>query len=41
MNWEPWSGCQPYSAGCQNCYFYGQHASLAKELNINIGQEFY
>ena len=23
MNWEPWTGCKPYSEGCKFCYFYG------------------
>jgi len=26
MNWEPWTGCYPFSDGCTNCYFYGPHA---------------
>lgn len=26
MNWEPWTGCYPHSAGCDNCYFYGPNA---------------
>ncbi len=25
MNWEPWTGCRPYSTGCENCYYYGAH----------------
>ena len=20
MNWEPWTGCSPYSEGCKYCY---------------------
>ncbi len=23
MNWEPWTGCYPFSDGCKYCYFYG------------------
>lgn len=26
MNWEPWSGCTPYSEGCKYCYYYGPYA---------------
>ncbi|MDD5936552.1 MAG: DUF5131 family protein [Clostridiales bacterium] len=26
MNWEPWTGCSPYSTGCKYCYFYGPYA---------------
>lgn len=26
MNWEPWTGCVPYSEGCKYCYYYGPYA---------------
>ena len=26
MNWEPWTGCVPYSEGCKFCYYYGPYA---------------
>ena len=26
MNWEPWTGCTPYSEGCKYCYYYGPYS---------------
>lgn len=36
MNWEPWTGCQPISEGCANCYFYG---TTAKRYGQNLIQK--
>lgn len=34
MNWEPWTGCYRYSAGCDNCYFYGPNAKRYGQSEI-------
>ena len=26
MNWEPWTGCTPFSEGCRYCYYYGLYS---------------
>jgi len=34
MNWEPWTGCKPYSDGCKFCYFYGPYAKRYGQNDI-------
>ncbi len=40
MNWEPWTGCIPYSDGCTNCYFYGPHAKRFGQNEIRKTDRF-
>lgn len=40
MNWEPWTGCYPESAGCDNCYFYGPHAKRFGQNTITKTDKF-
>ena len=34
MNWEPWTGCSPYSSGCKQCYFYGPYAKRYSQNEV-------
>lgn len=40
MNWEPWTGCYPASAGCDNCYFYGPNAKRFGQNTITKTDKF-
>lgn len=40
MNWEPWTGCYPYSEGCANCYFYGPYAKRYGQNTIHKTDKF-
>lgn len=40
MNWEPWTGCYPYSDGCKNCYFYGPNAKRYGQNEITKTDKF-
>ncbi len=40
MNWEPWTGCYPYSEGCANCYFYGPYAKRYGQNTIQKTDKF-
>lgn len=40
MNWEPWTGCYPYSAGCANCYYYGPHAKRFGQNTVEKTDKF-
>lgn len=41
MNWEPWTGCKPYSEGCKNCYFCGPLAKRFGQNEITKTDKFY
>jgi len=32
--WNPWHGCEKYSAGCLNCYVYRRDESIGKDASI-------
>lgn len=32
--WNPWHGCQKYSAGCLNCYVYRRDACIGKNARL-------
>ena len=34
MIWNPWHGCEKYSAGCKNCYVYRRDESIGKDASI-------
>ena len=40
MNWSPWTGCYPISAGCANCYFYGPNAKRYEQNTVTQTAEF-
>ena len=32
--WNPWHGCQKYSAGCAHCYVYRRDESIGKDASL-------
>ena len=40
MNWEPWTGCVPYSEGCKYCYYYGPYAKRYGQNEITKTDKF-
>ena len=40
MNWEPWTGCKPYSEGCKYCYFYGPYGKRFGQNEITKTDKF-
>lgn len=40
MNWEPWTGCTPYSEGCRYCYFYGPYAKRYGQNEVKKTDKF-
>ncbi len=40
MNWEPWTGCYPFSDGCKYCYFYGPYSKRYGQNTISKTEEF-
>lgn len=40
MNWEPWTGCTPYSEGCKYCYFYGPYAKRYGQNEVKKTDKF-
>ena len=40
MNWEPWSGCYPYSDGCKYCYYYGPYSKRFGQNEVQRTGEF-
>ena len=40
MNWEPWTGCVPYSEGCKYCYYYDTYAKRYGQNEITKTDKF-
>ena len=40
MNWEPWTGCSPYSEGCRYCYYYGPYAKRYGQNEVTKTDKF-
>ena len=40
MNWEPWTGCVPYSEGCKYCYYYDPYAKRYGQNEITKTDKF-
>ncbi len=40
MNWEPWTGCYPFSDGCKYCYFYGPYSKRYGQNAVRKTEEF-
>ena len=40
MNWEPWTGCTPYSEGCKYCYYYGPYAKRYGQNEVTKTDKF-